>query len=47
VYTLQTGVLVSSPLREIGRSVQVTDDDERRLTCEGEVIDEKVRTRHG
>lgn len=54
VYTLETGVLVSAPLAEIGRSVQVTEprdvpsaDRRRELSCMGSVIDEKVRARHG
>ena len=44
VYALDTGVWVSSPLAEIGRSVTV--DDEMRLACEGTVVEEKVRSRH-
>jgi hypothetical protein len=47
VYTLETGVLISSPFQEVGRSVLVEGHDERRLSCEGTVVDEKVRTRHG
>jgi hypothetical protein len=46
VYALESGVLVSSPLREIGHSVQVTGTDDRQLSCEGRIVDEKVRLRH-
>lgn len=47
IYSLQSGVIVSSPLREIGKSVRVTGSDEKRLVCEGTIVGEKVRARHG
>lgn len=54
VYTLQTGVLVSAPLAEIGNSVKVTESREaatvaarRQLSCTGAVVDEKVRAHRG
>lgn len=45
VFRLDSDVYVSAPFDEIGRSVQLTGDQERRLSCEGTVVDEKVRTR--
>jgi hypothetical protein len=47
VFQLRTGVFVSSPLKEIGESVQLSEGAERRLSCEGVVVDERLRTRHG
>jgi hypothetical protein len=47
VFQLESGVYVSSPPTEIGRSVHVTDDDEPLLTCSGRVVADKLRIRHG
>jgi hypothetical protein len=47
VFQLRSGVFVSSPLKEIGESVQISEGPERRLSCEGTVVDERLRTRHG
>ena len=46
IFQLKTGVFVSSPLTEVGESVQITEGQERRLSCEGEIVDERLRTRH-
>ncbi|MGH8064643.1 MAG: hypothetical protein ACRERE_05275 [Candidatus Entotheonellia bacterium] len=46
IFQLKTGVFVSSPLTEVGESVQITEGRERRLSCEGEIVDERLRTRH-
>jgi hypothetical protein len=46
IFQLRTGVFVSSPLTEVGESVQITEGQERRLSCEGEIVDERLRTRH-
>lgn len=47
VFQLHTGVYVSSPPSQIGESVRITGDRERTLSCEGTIVDEKMRTRHG
>lgn len=47
VFELEQGIFVSSPLPEIGESVRITGAGEnRRLTCQGRIVDEKFRTRH-
>jgi hypothetical protein len=46
IFQHRTGVFVSSPLTEVGESVQITEGQERRLSCEGEIVDERLRTRH-
>jgi len=46
IFSLDTGVFVSSPLDEVGQSVSLWGDEERRLECRGTVVDQKVRTRH-
>jgi hypothetical protein len=46
IFQLKTGVFVSSPLPEIGESVQITEGQQRRLSCEGEIVSERLRTRH-
>lgn len=50
VFQLQTGVFVSAPLGEIGRSVTISENGPeksvRRLACEGEIIQEHLRKRH-
>jgi hypothetical protein len=45
VFTLDTGVVVSSPVDEVGQSVSVSEGERRRLSCAGDVVGEKVRTR--
>ena len=46
IYQLETGVFVSAPLTEIGLSVQVSEGERRVLSCEGEIVDERLRRRH-
>jgi len=47
VFELERGIFVSSPLPEIGESVKISGAGEnRRLTCQGRIVDEKLRTRH-
>lgn len=47
VFELERGVFVSSPLSEIGDTVKIIGSgDSRRLTCQGQIVDEKLRTRH-
>lgn len=46
-FQLDTGVYVSSPPTEVGRSVQVTSDEAPVLTCTGHVVSDKLRIRHG
>ncbi|MEW6369264.1 MAG: hypothetical protein AB1714_31980 [Acidobacteriota bacterium] len=46
IFRLDTGVYVSSPPSEIGRSVRLTDGDNPRLACEGRVVSEKLKIRH-
>src|SRR5690606_25827077 len=44
IFRLENDVFVSSPLDQIGRSVRVADN--RRLRCEGQIVEEKMRARH-
>lgn len=44
IFQLDSGVYVSSPFDEVGRSVRVSAQ-ERRLACEGTIVQEKVATR--
>jgi hypothetical protein len=46
IFALHTGVFVSSPLDEVGRSVSLEGDAEKVLECKGVVVDQKVRKRH-
>jgi hypothetical protein len=46
IFKLHTGVFVSSPLEEVGRTVKIQGDRERRLSCEGVIVEEKVRIQH-
>ncbi len=46
VFQLDTGVFVSSPLTEIGESVQITQGRDKRLSCAGAIVEEHLRTRH-
>jgi len=46
VFALESGVLVSSPLKEIGQSVKVSRGQSPQLSCRGTVVDEKLRVRH-
>jgi len=47
IFHLDTGVLVSSPLTEIGESVRISEDQEKHLTCGGVIVEERLRARHG
>lgn len=48
MFRLDTDVFVTAPLDAIGQSVTVTGEGpRRRLRCEGEIRDERVRSRHG
>jgi hypothetical protein len=45
VFQLNSGVWVSAPFQEVGETVKLTTDgDKRILSCRGEVIAEKVRS---
>jgi hypothetical protein len=47
VFQLDTGVFVSSPLTQIGDSVRIAEGTEKkRLSCEGAIVEERLRTRH-
>ncbi len=47
IFSLDTGVFVSSPLAEVGESVSLMgDENERQLECRGTVLDQKVRKQH-
>ena len=46
VFQLNTGVFVTSPLTEIGGSVQITGGIEKHLSCKGDIVEEHLRTRH-
>jgi hypothetical protein len=46
VFQLDTGVFVSSPLTQIGESVQITEGQRRQLSCRGRILEEQLRTRH-
>jgi hypothetical protein len=46
VFHLESDVWVSAPFDEVGRSVVLSGEKEKRLTCEGTVIEEYVKTRH-
>jgi hypothetical protein len=47
IFVLDSGVHVSSPLGEVGKSVKVEGEDGRQLLCTGTVVAERLRTRHG
>jgi hypothetical protein len=48
VFQLESGAFVSAPLGEVGESVLLTEQDsQKHLSCEGIVISEKLRQRHG
>jgi hypothetical protein len=47
VFRLDSNVFVSAPFDEIGRSVTLEGHEQRRLRCEGQVVEEKVKARHG
>ncbi len=46
IFELDTGVFVSSPLDQVGKSVRVGSGERRRLRCEGDVVEDRVRARH-
>jgi hypothetical protein len=46
VFRLNTGTTVSAPFAEVGDSVTIDDDGERRfLTATGEIVNERIRAR--
>ena len=45
VFRLDTNVYVSVPFDEIDKSVKISGEKERRLKCEGIVVDDQVRVR--
>jgi len=47
IFHLDSGVIVSSPLDEIGKSIKLTSEEPRQLSCEGIILDERLRIRHG
>jgi hypothetical protein len=47
IFVLDSGVHVSSPLGEVGKSVKLDGDDRPQLVCTGTVVSERLRTRHG
>ena len=44
-YELDTGAVVTTPLNQVGVSVQVSEGENPTLTCEGRVMSERLRTR--
>ena len=42
VFQLDTGVFVSSPLAQIGESVQITEGKRRQLSCRGRILNEQL-----
>jgi hypothetical protein len=46
IFALNTGVFVSSPLGEVGKSVVLSDATPKTLRCEGRVVEEYLRKRH-
>ncbi len=47
VFQLDTGVFVSSPLTQIGESVEITEGQRRQLSCRGRILNEQLRTGRG
>lgn len=48
VYKLESGVVVSSPLSQVGDAVRVRDEaDGSHLSCEGRVLSQKIRSPNG
>jgi hypothetical protein len=46
IFGLNTGVFVSTPLGEVGKSVVVSGTTQKVLRCEGTVVEEHLRMRH-
>lgn len=46
IFGLDTGVFVSSPLGEVGKSVVLSGTAQKVLHCEGTVVEEHLRKRH-
>jgi hypothetical protein len=46
IFGLDTGVFVSTPLREVGKSVVLSGTAKKVLHCKGTVVEEHLRTRH-
>lgn len=47
LFFLSSGVVISSPIDEIKNSVQINHDGDGFVKCEGQILDQKVRTRYG
>lgn len=47
IFHLEKNIYVSAPFDAIGNGVTVSDGQQKRLKCEGVVLEEKVRARHG
>ena len=46
IFRLQDNVMVSAPFGAIGKSVRLEDGVQRKLTCEGIVVGERVRAKY-
>ena len=46
IFHLNNDVYVSAPFSAVGQNVTIQDGETRTLRCEGEIIDESVRSRH-
>ena len=44
---LSSGVVISSPIDEIDKSVQISNDGDGYIKCKGKIIDQKIRTKYG
>ncbi len=47
IFHLEKNIYVSAPFETIGNGVSLSDGKKKRLKCEGLVLEEKVRARHG
>lgn len=47
VFRLEDNVIVSAPFGTVGKSVKVVGAQNRELKCEGTIVEEKVRAKHG
>jgi hypothetical protein len=46
VFRLEDGVYVSAPPNRVGHSVKIEGQAQRRLVCEGNIVDERLRSSH-
>lgn len=46
VFRLRDNVMVAAPFGSVGKSVKIEEGENRKLTCEGEVVAETVRARY-